>query len=127
MAEPLPDEHIRVDKKRLKTRISCVKNWLEKYADEQFKFSIKEKKDEDYFSKLSDKEKEALELLKKAVEKSEDEEILSTAIFEIPKKLDMEMKIFFKLCYESIIGKEKGPKLANFILEIGKENILKIL
>jgi lysyl-tRNA synthetase class I len=39
----------------------------------------------------------------------------------------MEMKDFFKLSYQAIIGKDRGPKLANFIIEIGKDRVSTIL
>lgn len=112
------------DESKLRRRITCVKNWIQNYADEQFKFSVNEESD---LSKLNETEKKALKLLKTAVKNSETEEELSQAIFDIPKQLEMQMKDFFTLCYQIIIGKEKGPKLANFIMEIGKERILKLL
>ncbi len=112
---------------KLKTRITCVKNWLENFADEQFKFSVKKEKDNKFLSSLDETQTKAIASLKEAIEKNEDEERLSKAIFDIPTKLNIEMKDFFALCYSAIIGKEKGPKLANFILEIGKEQILKLL
>jgi len=115
------------DEERLAIRISCVKNWLDKYADEQFKFSVKSERDEGYLASLDEKSKKALELLKKAMETTNTEDELSTAIFAIPKELEMEMSVFFTLCYQTIVGKEKGPKLAAFIMEIGRDRIIPLL
>jgi lysyl-tRNA synthetase class 1 len=115
------------DRKKLLTRITCVKNWLELYADEQFKFAVRDEKDEDFISTLSDQEQKALLMLKTAVEQNHDEESLSTAIFAVPKELDMNMKEFFTLSYKAIIGKDRGPKLASFILEIGNDKVARLL
>ncbi|MBD3209669.1 lysine--tRNA ligase [Candidatus Woesearchaeota archaeon] len=117
----------RHDELRLRTRISCVKHWLVKYADEQFRFKLKEKKDERFFSSLSTAERESLSLLREAVAAHQGAGALETAIFSIPKKLGLDTGSFFKLCYRAIIGKEKGPKLAYFIEEIGRERILSLL
>lgn len=115
------------DNYKLKKRLFCVKNWLEKYADEQYIFKIKKEKDDSFFNSLNDNEKDSLILLKNAIIKSNNEEELSNNIFEIPKKLNIEMKDFFRICYQTIIGKNKGPKLASFILGIGKDKIIKLL
>lgn len=116
-----------VDEKKLKTRIRCVKNWVEKYAEDQFKFRVKESKDEAQLSSLDEISKQALAKLKDAIKNTKTDEELEQAIFKIPKNLEMEMGKFFTLCYQIIIGKDKGPKLVAFVTEIGKEKILELL
>lgn len=115
------------DERRLKTRITCAKNWIEKYADANFKFSVNETKREDFFASLNDTNKKALSMLKEAVSNYKDVEDLNAKIFEIPKALNIPMPEFFKLAYQAIISKERGPKLAAFIDEIGKDVVLKLL
>ena len=34
---------------------------------------------------------------------------------------------FYRACYLAIIGKERGPKLAGFIIAIGREKVAKVL
>jgi lysyl-tRNA synthetase, class I len=113
--------------KRVRTRISCAKNWLIKFADDNFKFHINKNKNEDFFNTLDENQKNALSMLKDAITSAGDTEDLNTKLFDIPQKLGMEMKEFFRISYQSIISKDKGPKLAGFIDEIGRENILKLL
>jgi len=115
------------DEKKLKTRIQCVKNWLELYADEQFTFSIKPQKDEEFFASLDAQSKETLEAFKESLKNSNSFEEMEQAIYNVPKEQGIEMSDFFKLCYKAITGKEKGPKLANFIQEIGKEKVISLL
>jgi lysyl-tRNA synthetase, class I len=115
------------DEKKLKTRISCVKNWIEKYAGDNFRFSVNEEKNEGLFLDLNEKEKNALTRLKEAIASAESPEQLEELIFSIPKQCEIEMKDFFRISYQAIISKDRGPKLARFILEIGKEKVLKLL
>jgi lysyl-tRNA synthetase class 1 len=115
------------DEKKLKARIKCAKNWIENYADENFKFKLRESKDESFVQALDEKQKEALKKLKEVVLKETNPEKLNEQIYEIPKQLGMEMKDFYKLAYQALIAKDKGPKLANFILEIGKEKVSSLL
>ncbi len=115
------------DEARLKTRISCAKNWLMKYADDNFKFHINKEKNQELLNNLDDNQKKALVMLKEAINSDKKGDDLENAIFDIPKSLEMGMKDFFQLCYQAIISKDRGPKLAGFIEEIGKERISDLL
>ncbi|MFT4303999.1 MAG: lysine--tRNA ligase [Candidatus Woesearchaeota archaeon] len=114
-------------KQRLMTRIACAKNWLEKYADDNFKFKINKEKNQDFFSTLNEKQIRALDKLKEIINQEDEPKIMEEKIFNIPKELGMDMKDFFRICYQAIISRDKGPKLAGFIMEIGKERLNKIL
>jgi len=115
------------DETKLKTRINCVKNWLNKYADEQFKFRPKKEKDMVYFNSLNDLEKQSLDKLKNLLSEEIPFPEFEKKLFEIPKETGLEMNDFFKISYMSIIGKEKGPKLAIFIEELGKKRVADLL
>ncbi|MBU0894450.1 MAG: lysine--tRNA ligase [Nanoarchaeota archaeon] len=107
-----------------KIRAEKVKNWLEKYAREDMKFEVQTKIN----VKLEKKEKLALLKLKnilKAGEHSEEE--LFNMFYEICKDVGISNTQFFQAVYRVIINKEKGPRLANLILTIGKDKIIKLL
>jgi len=105
-------------------RAEKVKNWLKKYAGEGMKFEVQEK----VSINLPYKEKKALIELRKFLElKEPTEEDLFNEFYEICQKLDIKNTDFFKAAYEVMIGKTKGPRLANFILAIGREKIIKLL
>ncbi len=111
------------DEKRIKERIICAKNWLEKYAPEEFKFKINENP-----SKVSLKEKEIVKEVITILEKSKlDDETLHKEFYEIAQKLKIEVKDFFKIMYKILINKERGPKLANFMLTIGQKRVIILL
>ena len=40
--------------------------------------------------------------------------------------MNINVKDFFETCYNVLINKEKGPKLASFILTIGKNKVIKL-
>ena len=52
---------------------------------------------------------------------------LAEAIYAAAQDNEMDPKELFKLIYTILIGKEKGPRLAGFIITAGKEKILPLL
>lgn len=115
------------DEHKLRTRIRCARHWLEHYADDQFRFVVKETKDESMRGSLSQEQRQVLDSFKQVVQRHDDAESLEQAIYQAAKASGMPTKDFFKLCYQALIGKDRGPKLAPFIIEIGRERVLKLL
>ncbi len=114
-------------KKRLLVRLECAKNWIEKYAPEEFIFSLKEGRKPSEFTK---EERKAIRDLNDAVTKYLDvstEKEFSQYIYQAASDNGFENADFFRLLYLALIGKEKGPKLASFLKAIGKEKINSIL
>ncbi len=110
--------------KESKVRAEKVKNWLNKYAGDEMKFEIQKK----IKVKFEGKEKKALVDLKNILKlKDWNEDDLFNEFYEICEKNDIKNTEFFRAAYQAIIGKEKGPRLAGFILMIGKEKIIKLL
>ena len=64
---------------------------------------------------------EALKKIAEYLKKDSSEEDLHAKFFEVTKELDLPPKDFFKAAYLVLIGKETGPRLAPFILAIGKD------
>jgi len=115
---------IKEHKIKDKERLICVKNWLEKYAPEDFKFKLVDK----VTAKPKKEYKEAiLELAGKLQKKRFDEQSLFNEFYIICNERGLDNKEFFKTAYNVLIDKDKGPKLANFILTIGQERVIKIL
>ena len=115
------------DKARLQTRAVCAKNWIEKYAPEEFKFTINHAISENVKAELTKEQKAALhELAKQLAEKVWEDKDLHEECYIILKNNNLEPKDFFSAAYKALIGKEKGPKLAAFLIEI-KERAIKLL
>ncbi len=107
-----------------KIRADKVKNWLENYAPENFKFEVAKK----VSVKLDKKQKQALVALKESLTvKDFTEEELFNEFYDISKAVGLENKEFFEGAYMTLIGKGKGPRLASLILAIGKDKVIKLL
>jgi len=105
-------------------RAQLVKNWLVKYAPEDFKFEVATK----ISSKLDKKQKQALRALKESLsvkEFAEDE--LFNEFYTICESVGLSNKEFFEAAYMTIIGKSRGPRLASLILAIGKKKVIELL
>jgi len=111
---------------RLKIRSQCAWNWITQFSPEDFRFSLKT--GEDPLEKLSADEKKAVILLKAETEKldTHTERTIGEAIYRIAEEAALEPKELFTTIYRILIGKEKGPRLAGFMLIVGKEKLLNI-
>lgn len=104
------------DTEKLKTRAKCAWNWLQKYAPEDMKFSVQQ----NIPSNLSETEKSVARILAKTLaEKKWNEEELSKRIYELSEELGLKPQEFFKAAYRVLLNKEKGPRLAPFLLMLG--------
>lgn len=116
----LKNEH---DKNRLRSRAECAKNWIQKHAPEEFKFTVQEKVQ----VTLVDQEKKILyELADKLLEKEWTDKELHEEMYVLCTNNEFPPKDFFKLSYNVLINKDKGPRLASFILEIGREKVAEL-
>ncbi len=113
------------DKKRLEVRAECAKNWLEKYAPEEFKFSVREKAVD---VGLDEKQKKALRALAtKLREREWSATDLNSEFHIICQNHSLDVREFFTAAYMELIGKQKGPRLAAFIIEIGRKKVAELL
>jgi lysyl-tRNA synthetase class 1 len=113
------------DKKRFKTRAQCCVNWLTHYAGENFKFKVQEEVPADL--ELSKEQKNALAMMIDVLKKDvKDDTELHEKIYGISQELGIKPAELFKAAYKVLINKEKGPRLANFILTLGKERVIKL-
>ncbi len=115
------------DEKRLRRRITLAKNWLQRHAPDDFKFVVREQVPQELKESLSDKQKKAVKGVLDLVDSDISTEKLEYEIFEVAKKLDMGFKEFFTTFYRILIDKKRGPKLASFIEEIGRDKVKKLL
>ena len=55
------------------------------------------------------------------------EEKLAEEIYNIANESKIQPKEFFRICYRLLINKDKGPRLASFILTIGKDKVIDLI
>jgi len=128
----------------LRARAVCAKYWVENCAPEDFRFRLADisraeahgtsgslQEEEKAARALSDIEKKAIRLLRddviKKIETFEDDKACTSAIYAAAEKAGIDGKALFNAAYLALIGKEQGPRLANFLRSINKERLLSIL
>lgn len=105
-------------------RAEKVKAWLEKHAGEDMKFEVQEKIN----VRLGEKQRQALKTLKESLSVRDfTEEELFNEFYKICNGIGISGKEFFQGAYSVILNKTRGPRLANLILSVGKERIIKLL
>jgi len=110
---------------RIFERLHKAKIWLKKYAPDDVKFEVQKHVPKNI--ELGAKEKKALhEIAKLLKEKEYDEKTLFNEFYNLSKELDLKPQDFFKSAYKVLLNKERGPKLAPFILALGKEKVAKL-
>ena len=116
----------QVDK--LKAKAQCGWNWVKTFAPEDFKFSLRDENSDPI--EVSGVEGKALKLLAEKVAEHMDsleEKEFSNHLYDVARELEIDSSDFFPVVYKALIGKEKGPRLINFLYIIGKERLLGLL
>ena len=117
----------------LRSRGLCAKYWVENCAPEEFRFRLRHTGEAAGESPppLNDAEKTAVRILRDDViaeiEKFGDDKSCAEAVYAVAEKAGMEPKALFRAAYQALIGKDQGPRLANFLRSIDRERLLKIL
>jgi len=110
---------------KLRVRAQCAWTWITKFSPEDFRFRLRS---DGSMIEVKPNEKTALAALRDAVAAGGLEETaMAERIYAIAQENGIEPKDFFKLSYRALLGKERGPRLAGFLLGIGPERIGQIL
>jgi len=72
---------------------------------------------------VDDSSKVALNQLADLLQKGETPEDLQNSIYTIAKENQVQPKDFFKILYQIILSKDRGPKIGPFIEDIGKKKV----
>ena len=103
---------------------------MEECAPEDFRFKLKAAGEEPA-QEFSAAEKAAVcslrDKLISRIETITDDKACAEAIYKIAEEQGMESKAMFRAAYQALIGKDQGPRLANFLRSIDKERLLSIL
>jgi lysyl-tRNA synthetase, class I len=117
------------DERRFKQRSECALFWLENYAPEEFKFGVnKERPSLDLNSSQTNFIGKLHGWLTDNWDSIETDKQLHEKLYEfIHEDDDLSPGDAFTCLYQTLISKEKGPKLAGFIRTIGKDRVLSLL
>ena len=114
----------KIDKDRYTQVLICAWNWINNFATERYVFKINEKTPR---IKLTEKQKSAISALTKTLSKNLTEKQLFKEFGRITKENELGAKDFFQPIYKILINKTAGPRLAPFILAIGRTKAKKLL
>lgn len=115
------------DERRFEQRAQCALNWLKLYAPEEFKFAINKvapniEVNEVQKAFITD----MVTLLEREGEHQNEDKALHEALYEIMHAKELKPMDIFPLCYQVLITKEKGPKLAGFMRTIGTKKVAQL-
>jgi len=116
------------DLDRFRIRARCAWNWVNEFAPEDFRFSLRTVNDEPVVlePKLSaavgDLGKLAWDKLGTIPEKE-----FSNLMYDVIHAHELESAEFFSGVYRALIGKEKGPRLLNFLHVLGRDTVSTLL
>jgi lysyl-tRNA synthetase class 1 len=122
-------EYSKVDKPYFMERAVRAKFWLNNYAPEEFRYTLRLKKEP---LDLSPQETKVIEALRQLLHKidldSIEEKVLNNMIWEnVIKATDSDSKEAFQTIYRVLLNRDQGPRLPSFLKEIGKESLLELL
>jgi lysyl-tRNA synthetase class 1 len=131
----------------VRARALCARYWIDECAPEEFRFKLRSPggKAEDAGgtagspepgavkspAPLGEAERAAIRCLRDTVvariEAYPDDKSCAEAIYKVAGDCGLDGKALFRAAYQALIGKDQGPRLANFLRSIDKKRLLEIL
>jgi lysyl-tRNA synthetase class 1 len=105
-----------VDTKPVGSRIQYALNWVEDFEDVEAERKA-----------LSGVEKNAVADLIALLGHEETADAVQEAIFTTARKHSLKPRQFFELLYTALLGVPRGPRLGPYILDVGREAVVKAL
>jgi len=116
------------DTEFIKQRLAYAGVWAEKYAPEEYKIELRDKVYPDARKKLTRQQIAAVKDFTQALEKKDYMEgELYDLFWDVAQRNGIKAPQLFQALYLILLGKERGPKLAPFILAVGKKKIIQVL
>lgn len=110
-----PNKQDKIQASGAQEWVPFVTNWIEKYAPEEIKFSVKEKMPVEI--RLSDQQKNYLHKVAEKLDREIGAEEFQKWLYNLSKELGIPSQKAFQAIYLSLLGKNHGPKAAWLILE----------
>lgn len=119
----MPNKQEEIKKEGAEDWAKYAKYWVENFAPEKDKFSVKEELPEEA-KNLTELQKKYLGLLSEKIE-GKDAEAFQFEIYNIAKGVGLSSKDAFQAIYLTLLGKDHGPKAAWLILSLDPEFVNK--
>ncbi len=120
----VPKKLSAAEHKYLTERLRDAISFVKEFAPEEYKFAVSEKVNSAILAQLSDMQKSALKKLAEDLKKEHSQEELEKHLYDLAKKFELKSNEFFSAAYLVLIGKEKGPRLAPFLLSLDRKFLI---
>lgn len=124
-------DHVKTpaDRDAFMMRCRCAMNWLLEYAPEEFCYRINKDPIDISLSQEQETAMSALVGMIKGVDLATiDPKDLNQKLYDdVIKATGVESKEFFQAVYQKLINRDRGPRLPNFMKEIGQDRLLNLL
>ena len=111
-----------IDPTKLDERVKCIKQWLRNYAPESVVFEIQKEKPEINFD---NEQKKYIKLMSEKLKEIEwIPENIHNSFYELQENNKIPAKNFFKIMYNVLLNKERGPRLGFFLATMDKKFII---
>lgn len=119
----MPQDLTGIDLHHAIERLRDAQQWITHFATDEYKFTIQ---DSPPHLDASPSLKTALREIPNLVRKFKDEKQLHNAFYEMCTERSIDMKDFFRTAYQVLLNKEKGPRLAAFLIMLGDEKVSRL-
>jgi lysyl-tRNA synthetase class 1 len=103
----------------LKARLSMAENWVASYAPQSLKFQISASAPS--YRPSSDAERRFIEAIISMLERDMKEADIQNEVFNTARSLNLEMGKAFAAVYRTLLGSERGPRLAPLLMALDRE------
>jgi len=118
-------EASEIDNIKLDERVKCIKQWIRNYAPDSVVFEIQKEKPEINFD---DEQKKYIKLISKKLKEIKwTPENIHNSFYELQENNQIPAKNFFKIMYNVLLNKERGPRLGFFLATMDKKFIIERL
>ncbi|MCJ7478725.1 MAG: lysine--tRNA ligase [Candidatus Nanohaloarchaeota archaeon QJJ-7] len=125
----VPEEMSERDRERVLERLERARNWARDYAPEDHLYEFNEEVPEEVVEGLSSEQLAAIRDLVRMLEENDYSSggELEDDLFELARDSGVGVGEFFQASYLCLLSREDGPRLADFILTRGQEEVLNVL
>ncbi len=119
----VPGKEKELEREDVLPRVSYAKIWLDRFAPEEDKFTVKDEFPEAALH-LSGLQKIFLGKIIDEISKDLKPEVFEVRLYELAKEIELSSKDAFTAIYNSLIGKDHGPKAGQLILSLEKKFVI---
>jgi lysyl-tRNA synthetase class 1 len=116
--EHVPKKLTKPEIEKIEKRLKLAGTWAEKYAPEEYQIKVIPKIPVEILANLSVPVRQALREIARALYDARNPRDLQFSITRIIKEKGLEPKEFYGAAYLVLLGKPRGPNLANFLFSL---------